>query len=215
MIGVFDSGVGGLCALKELRHILPREELVYLADRKNAPYGTKCRDELIRLCEADIARLIAFGAERVLIACCTASTVYPYLKEEYRRISTPIISPAAAVAAKLSRVAVIGTEATVRSGAFGVEIGRLGNTRVYEFAHQELVECVESGCRDGRTDEKCRSCLREVARQVESCGAEGLILGCTHFSHLSGELSRLLPDVRLISPATEGARALCASIYRK
>ena len=82
MIGVFDSGVGGYCAFRELRRLLPREDMVYLADRKNAPYGTKSEDEIIAFTKANIKRLREIGARKILIACCTASSVYNSLDEE-------------------------------------------------------------------------------------------------------------------------------------
>ena len=74
MLGVFDSGVGGLAALRELRRLLPFEDMIYLADKENAPYGTKTEDELVALVREDVKRLRELGAEKILMACCTAST---------------------------------------------------------------------------------------------------------------------------------------------
>lgn len=211
MIGIFDSGVGGLCSLTELCRLMPYENIIYLADRENAPYGIRSRSELIGLCNRSIGRLIDYGAELVLMACCTASTVHSYLDVRYREISVPIIAPTAAVAAKYSRVAVIGTAATVRSRAFSRQIGRISDSLVKEFAHQELVGHIEGGCRDGNITESCLACLIKIVEQVRSFGADALILGCTHFTHLIGELSALLPEVAMISPAHVGA----AEIYKR
>jgi glutamate racemase len=209
LTGIFDSGVGGLAAYFELRRLLPREDIIYLADRKNAPYGTKTKDELIALTKKDIKRLCDMGARQVLIACCTASTVYSELSEWERKIATPIISPASRVAAEGERIAVIATEHTVRSGAFGREIRKFSQaSEVFERAEQALVAMVESGSRDGRISDECEGEIRQIAEWVTDIRADTLVLGCTHFSHLESTLREMLPCVKIVSPAREGARAI-------
>ena len=213
MIGIFDSGVGGFCAYREVRRILPRENILYLADTKNAPYGTKSEDEIIALTRADIKRLKNAGARKILIACCTASTIYEKLDDEERQISLPIIKPAAEKAAKVGkRIAVIATEHTARSSAFGRLIGRFGGESVFEFAEQRLVSLVEGGCRDGRINEECKIELDRIKKKLLGLEADTLILGCTHFSHLEGEFQRRMPKINIISPAREGAFALIKEI---
>lgn len=213
MIGVFDSGVGGICAFSELRRLLPMEDIIYLADRKNAPYGTKTKDEIISLTRANIKRLVAMGSERVLIACCTASTIHGELSGAEREVSLPIIAPAARLAAHRGRrIAVIATEHTVSSHAFSREIGKISDCPIYEFAEQNLVRLVEGGCRDGRVSDECAHELSRISSAVRRVRADTLILGCTHFSHLEGELSRRLFGVRIISPAREGARELVKTL---
>ena len=216
MIGVFDSGVGGYCAFREIRRLLPREDMVYLADRKNAPYGTKSEDEIIALTKADIKRLKDIGATKILIACCTASSVYDFLDEDERKISLPIITPAARVASSGKKIAVIATERTVKSRAFSREIARFSASRVVEFPAQKLVALVEGGCRDGRINVECEAELNRIRGLVRESGADRLILGCTHFSHLEGELRKRC-GIRTVSPAREGARALVKMVntYRK
>ena len=209
MIGIFDSGVGGLTAYREVRRLAPRADIVYLADRKNAPYGTKGRDELIKLVKTDIARLRALGATDILIACCTASTVYPYLGEDERARTLPIIESAAQAAAGLERVTVIATEYTVRTSAFGRALReRSASVCVNEFPTQSLVKMVECGARDGKLSRDCEGYLYSIAKRVRDFGSDGLILGCTHFSHLENTLGNLLPEVKIISPAREGAHKL-------
>lgn len=209
MTGIFDSGVGGLAAYFELRRLLPREDIIYLADRKNAPYGTKTKDELIALTKKDIKRLCDMGARQVLIACCTASTIYSELSEWERKIATPIITPASRVAAEGERIAVIATEHTVRSGAFGREIRKFSQaSEVFERAEQALVAMVESGSRDGRISDECEGEIRQIAEWVTDIRADTLVLGCTHFSHLELTLREMLPCVKIVSPAREGARAI-------
>lgn len=216
MIGIFDSGVGGFSAYWTVRRMLPRENILYLADRKNAPYGTKSKDEILSFTKNNIKRLSAMGAERILIACCTASSLHNLLSEEEREISTPIITPAARLAAKVGeKITVIATNYTVESGAFGKEIRKFADRQVYEIAAQELVSLVEHGNRDGRLSPEGEAYLLSLGQRIRETEADTLILGCTHFSHLEGELKRLLPKVKIISPAREGAMEIVKKINPK
>ena len=214
MIGVFDSGVGGLTALFELRRLLPRTDMIYLADREHAPYGTKSEEEILLLAENCIKKLTAAGAERILIACCTASTLHSRLTEGARRITTPIITPAARAAQRISRgkIAVIATEATVRSHAFRRELLSIGRCEVTEYATQELVAMVESGASDEKplTSEQ-KGLLSRLLEPVRASRADTLILGCTHFPHLQRHIAAMLPDVKLVSPSLEGALEIAKS----
>lgn len=213
LIGVFDSGVGGLCAYYELRRMLPREDIVYLADRKHAPYGTKTEDEILAFTKENIRILKDMGASAVLIACCSASTVYHRLEAAEREISLPIISPAARIAAKNGRrIAVIATNHTVKSRAFSREIGLISDATVIEMAEQRLVSLVERGNRDGRIYPECIEYLAHLTERIRMVGADALILGCTHFSHLEGELLKRLSGVNIISPARAGAEEMVKKI---
>lgn len=212
MIGVFDSGIGGLTSARILREMLPNENIIYLADRKNAPYGTKTRKELISLVTKDIIRLKKYGCRLCLIACCTASTVYPYLDSEAQKISRPIITPAARLAAEGSRIAVIATAHTVETKAFSHEISKFADREIFEICAQELVSLVESGERDGRLTENGYKTVVKISGKIKSSAPDTLVLGCTHFSHLFESFSALLPNVRIINAAREGAIALCSEI---
>lgn len=208
MIGIFDSGVGGFNAFYELRRILPHADILYLADRDNAPYGTKTKEELISLVHSDAHRLLQLGADTVLMACCTASTVYSMLSEDVRRICVPIIEPAARASGGGSTT-VIATEATVRSHAFSREIRKIyENATVNEIPAQRLVTEVERGARTGHLTLAQSHYVDSLCADISDTGCDTLVLGCTHFSHLEGELSRRLPSVRIVSPAREGARAV-------
>ncbi len=216
MIGIFDSGVGGLASYGEVRRLLPSEDIIYLADRKNAPYGTKTKDELIPLIKEDIRRLTEMGAEKILIACCTASALHPHLSGAEREIAFPIIDPSAKVAAGLGgRITVIATEYTVASHAFRRAIlANRPTAEVTEISAQRLVALVEDGAADGMLDENSERTLTKAAKQIAESRPEVLILGCTHFSHLAGELSSRLGGVRIVTPATVGAREF-VKIYKK
>ena len=196
MIGVLDSGRGGLVAYKELRRLMPKSDITYLADRKNAPYGNKHPDEILRLTECGIRRLSDTGCEIILIACCTASTLHEMLPEELRNISIPIITPTARHCEKSRSVLVIATEHTVKSGAFSREIKRFSDASVREIPMQPLVSLIEWG-RD------TKGAIDEITKMCD--GFDTLILGCTHFSHLFGDLRARLPEVKILSPAHIGA----------
>lgn len=208
MIGIFDSGKGGLASFYTVREALPREDIVYLADRKNAPYGTKSKEVLIKLVTSDIKRLIDLGCRKILIACCTASTVYPYLDREARAASVPIIAPAARAVAG-GRVAVIATERTVRSRAFSRAIKENSpETEVFEIAAGELVSLVEEGGVDGcLTPVQSRTVMR-IRDKILAVRPDTLILGCTHFSHLEESFAGELYGIKIVSAAREGAREL-------
>ena len=199
MIGVLDSGRGGLVAYKELRRLMPRVDITYLADRKNAPYGNKSPGEILRLTECGIRRLSDTGCEIILIACCTASSLHNLLPEELRNISIPIITPTARLCRDSRSVLVIATEHTVRSGAFSKEIKHFSDASVREIPIQPLVNLIEWG-RD------TKGAVDEITKMCEGC--DTLILGCTHFSHLYDEFRARLPEVKILSPAHIGAREI-------
>lgn len=209
MIGIFDSGVGGLTVMTELRKLLPQADICYFADKKNAPYGTKTRRELIRLVKRDILRLKAAGADRILIACCTAGTVYEALPESMQTSAVPLIRPTACEAAAATvngKICVIATEATVRSKVFSSLLYKQSSVReVLEIPAQELVTMIESGMRDGKVTEHERVRLISLLAPVKRFGADVLILGCTHFPHIEKEISDILGGVKIISSSRAGA----------
>ncbi len=215
MTGIFDSGVGGMVALRELRRLVPSADICYYADRKNAPYGTKDRQTIRSLVMRDIDILSDAGADQILIACCTACTVYDELPEKYREIATPIIGAAARRAAQLTergRIAVICTYATARSHAFENEIRKI-NTSLTVTVHpsSELVRIVEEGARDGAVDSEARRIIESELFELRRSHSDVVILGCTHFSHIRKEIENIL-SVRSVSAAHEGARIMADKI---
>ncbi len=216
MTGIFDSGEGGRCALDILRRQVPREDLVFLMDRANAPYGTKSKEEIANLAEGNIMRLVGMGCERVLIACCTAGTVYPMLSGAARAFSLPIIEVTAKGAKEVSRggeIAVISTLATARSHAFKMA---LSGFSVTEFAAQDLVGYIDDGECDGSISPGVRDYLFGVISGATTNSTDTLILGCTHFHAVRGEIEKLLKemnkDIKIVSSAEEGALAMASEI---
>ena len=206
MIGIFDSGLGGLAVLNKLRQINKSVDITLLSDYKNAPYGTKTRERLISLVKDDIKILAERGAKKILIGCCTASSVYDRLSEKEKEIAVPIIVPTAMEALRQSRcgaIGVIGTKFTVNSHAFKNEILKLcPSARVFENEAQELVSLVESGRERARGT---RLALRSILKPLSDTGIDCLILGCTHFEWLRAEIESMIPKISVVSSPIVGA----------
>lgn len=217
MIGIFDSGVGGFTAMREVRRLMPAADICYLADIKNSPYGTKSTSELISLVENDIQRLCERGASRILIACSTASTVYPHLSEKSRDICFPIIKPTARRALEVSkskRIGVLATKRTVAEHAFKNEIEKISKCAyVYETEAQSLVGLVEEGECDGYASKRAKEEIKKVLKPIIAEDLDTLVLGCTHFPHLEKTISHFLRNVNIISCSCEGARNMCETIF--
>ena len=212
MIGIFDSGRGGIASLTVVKKLLPRVDIAYLADRKNAPYGTKSERELKLLVRRDIARLRELGAEKILIACCTASSIYYALSESEQVLCVPIIEPTAKYAASLSengRISVIATEATVRSGSFSRAIKRArAGAEVFELACQRLVGMIENLAKDDVIKEE----ILKISHKIRASGCDTLVLGCTHFSHAESIFRDVLGDIKIADSAAVGALAIADKI---
>ena len=211
MIGVVDSGMGGENTVTEIRRLYPGINILLLKDVKNAPYGTKSECELVRITEKNIERLTALGAETVLLACCTASTVWERLAPRYRERSIPILPSVADGVRALSecgRVALIGTDRTVSSCAFE---RLLPEMKIFKIAAQRLVSFVEGGERDGHVSRECREYLEALLAPLSEIGADTLILGCTHFPSLYATVSDIVKKYGIkytVSSSLAGARAL-------
>ena len=212
MIGIFDSGDGGLFALRELRRRSPNCDILFFADRKNAPYGTKSKNELIRVTTKGILKLLRAGADKVLIACCTASAHHAYLPTIIKEKSIPIIYPTsseAALATHNGRIGVIATKTTVSSMAFTKALSEFDSVNsVFESELQELVFKVDDGARDGLINYRQKLWLYQRLLHFKEKKIDTLILGCTHFGHLEREISYLMPNIRIINSAKEGAKEI-------
>ncbi len=211
MIGLFDSGLGGIATLQEIRKINPYIDIAFYADTKNAPYGTKRRDELVELAKRDIQILNDAGCEKILIACCTASTVYGELSDEEQRIAIPIINSTAEAAkaiTKNKKIGVIGTHRTIASDAFKRALRREGRFEIYQKETQFLVSLTEGGCNDNCISNREFRLIYDELKEFKTKNIDTLILGCTHFSLLKRVIEECLPTVRTVSSAECGAREI-------
>jgi glutamate racemase len=207
-IGVFDSGIGGLTVLKALTDALPGEDFIYLGDTARLPYGTKSNEVIIRYSKENTEFLLAKGIKMLVVACNTSSAVaLDAISSETMVPVIGVIEPGARAAVKASRngkIGVIGTEATIASGAYTRAIQRLGRrSEIYTRACPLLVPLAEEGWIDNEVAE------RTVAHYLESLkqsGIDTLLLGCTHYPLLRAMFAKVLgAGVRIVDSATATA----------
>lgn len=214
-IGVFDSGLGGLTAVKELRRILPNEDIVYFGDTGRVPYGTRSDETIIKYARSDMEFLLKHDPKRVLIACGTVSTVaLGLLKKEYSLPIDGVVDAAvrsAAKATKNGRIGVMGTQATIRSGAYErlLKAEREG-VETFSAACPLLVPLVENG-RLSPDDIVISTVVSEYLRDIKAAGVDTLIMGCTHYPLLEPVVAAFMGEgVKLISPGREAAALIAA-----
>ena len=214
MIGIFDSGLGGLTALKELHRLLPAEPLIYFGDTGRVPYGTRSAATIVKYAKQDAAFLLSQGVDAILVACGTVSTTA--LKELRESLPIPVIgvvdptAEAAVKATKNGRIAVIGTPATIRTGAFEAALrNRRDDIAVISLPCPLFVPLVEAGFTAPDCEITRLTCEHYLASIRES-GADTLILGCTHYPLLAPIIASVLPGVTLISSGAETAKATAA-----
>ena len=214
MLGLFDSGSGGLNTIRYIKKYFPSVDLVYKIDRENSPYGTKTQEKIIQITKNNIDDLMSRGAEKILIACCTASTVYDFLDVEYKSAAIPIIIPianAAMSASKAKRIGIIATDHTVRSHAFKKAMTGCSLT---EISAQELVAKIDGGLNDASVSQQDINYLADLIIPIANQNSDTLILGCTHFPALKNTFKRICADLgiqNVIDSAEIGAIALSSA----
>ncbi len=210
-IGVFDSGIGGLTVLRALAEALPGEDFIYLGDTARLPYGTKSAEVIIRYSRENTEFLLAKGIKMLVVACNTSSAVA--LDAIARQTIVPVIGviePGARAAAEVSRsgkIGVIGTEATIASGAYTRAIQRLRpDAEIYTRACPMLVPLAEEGWTDNEIAELT---VAHYLESLKQSGIDTLLLGCTHYPLLRPMFARVLgPGVKIIDSTTATAAAV-------
>jgi glutamate racemase len=210
-IGVFDSGIGGLTVVKALRDLLPNENIFYLGDTARVPYGPKSPETVQRYAIELADMLIKENAKSLVVACNTVSSVaLPALTKKFPVPVIGVIEPGARAALAASRnrhIGVIGTRATIRSGAYEKALRAAdGNVRVSSCACPLLVPLIEEGLlNDEVTD---RVILRYLEPLLKD-DIDTLVLGCTHYPLLTGAIARVLKrQMMLVDSAQNCARAV-------
>ncbi len=212
-IGIFDSGIGGLTVVRQIRQALPAENLVYLGDTARVPYGAKSPATVIRFACEDTAFLLGQKVKAVVVACNTASAwALPTLEREFGLPIFGVILPGARAALSVSRnrrIGVIGTSATVRSRAYEKTIvSRDQNACVFARACPLLVPLVEEGWINHRVT---REVLDEYLAPLLQEQIDTLVLGCTHYPLLKGVIQDAVgPSVGLVDSAET-----CAAYVRE
>jgi glutamate racemase len=209
-IGVFDSGVGGVSVLREIRLALPAEDLIYLADSAYTPYGDRPAAVITERSIAMLALLEREGVKAVVVACNTATGIA--VDALRARFAMPIIAiePAVKPAAARTRSGVVGvlaTTQTLASERFSKLVeAHAGGVRVITQPSPGLVERVESG---ELSTAATRSLVEQYVRPLVASGADTIVLGCTHYPFLSTVIQEVAgPAVAVIDPAVAVAKEL-------
>jgi glutamate racemase len=215
-IGVFDSGIGGLTVLKELLDHLPGESFIYFGDTARVPYGTKSGDTVRRFSRENVKFLLERGVKSIVVACNTASAeALPMLQREFSVPIVGVIEPGVRAAVEASgsgKIGVIGTAATIRSGAYQAGIASLREDADVAAAPCPLfVPLAEEGWVDHHVTEMV---AREYLKEFRNCDIDTLVLGCTHYPLLKPVIGRVMGSlVRLVDSAVETAREMKRVIH--
>ena len=210
-IGVFDSGIGGLTVAAAIQRLLPSEHIFYLGDTARVPYGGKSRSTVERYSIEIGGLLLAGSAKVIVVACNTASALaVPGMKEIFKVPVQGVVSPGAQAAAQSTRtgkVGVIGTRATIASGAYERAIRSLNpDIEVFSTACPLLVPLIEEGMFD---DDITRTMLSRYLEPMLSAGIDTLVLGCTHYPLLRATIAGVAgPGVALVDSAENCAVAV-------
>ena len=211
-IGVFDSGLGGLTCVKELRRLMPHENIVYFGDTGRVPYGSRSAETIIKYARQDAAFLNTFHPKAIVIACGTVSaTALEVLRQEYPDIPIlGVVDPTAQAAAAVSRngkIGLLGTEATIKSGAYERAVTALRpGAQVFPKACPLFVPLVENR-RCSVYDPVTRLVVQEYLDPLKREGVDTLVLGCTHYPLLRDAIADFMGDgVTLIDAGATCAR---------
>ncbi len=219
-IGVFDSGLGGLTAVKELLRILPGEDIVYFGDTGRVPYGSRSGETITRYAVQDVSLLLRQQVKAVLCACGTVSSVAgQLLRSQAPCPFFEVVRPAAQAAAALSasgRIGIIGTSATIRSGKFPPAVREFRpDAQVLALPCPLFVPLVEAG--HVRPDDPItRPAVELYLSPFKEAGVDTLILGCTHYPILAPAIHEFFGgSVALVDSGREAARAIREELERR
>ncbi|MGQ9675854.1 MAG: glutamate racemase [Chloroflexota bacterium] len=207
-IGMFDSGVGGLSVMREIRRLLSREDILYLADTAHCPYGTRTREEIQQLTGAIAEFLISQGAKLIVVACNTASVAsLPYLRAKFSVPfvgMVPAVKPAAS-ASQARRVGVMATNATFQGEMFDDLVQRFAaDVQVVKQVCPGLVHAVEKGELD---TVETKRLLAEYVQPLVEARVDTIVLGCTHYVFLRSDIEEIVgPAVAVIDSGQAVAR---------
>lgn len=211
IVGVFDSGIGGLSVLRELEKILPNEDFYYYGDSLNNPYGEKSDEELFEITSGVVDYLVNKGCRVIVIACNTATTrCMKYLREKYKDIIFVGTVPAIKVACDrdFKNTLVMATPATIESERT-MELIR-DNIRkdqnIYLVACPGLANAIEDN-----DQERIEEILKETFREYKDKEIDSIVLGCTHYPFIKEEILKEMPGVSLL----DGSRGVAMEVKRQ
>ena len=216
-IGVFDSGLGGLTGVRELRKRLPHEDIIYFGDTGRVPYGSRSPETILQYARQDVAFLLSKNVKCIMAACGTVSSTYP--AAEAAQLPVPylgVVDAAAREAAFVTRnrrIGVIGTAATIRSRSYEKLLRQLvPGVEITARACPLFVPLVEAGYVDHSEAGKqqiTKLVIAQYLTEVREAGVDTLILGCTHYPLLKSMIGEFMgPGVTLVDPAMTAAHHL-------
>ncbi len=222
MIGIFDSGVGGLSVFREIRKVLPEERYIYFSDNAHCPYGEKSKEYITDRARCITGLLISKGADIIVVACNTATAAaISTLRQEYDLPfigMEPAVKPAAAIT-KTGVVGVLATAGTLKADKYLSTRGKYAEeVRFVEHVGEGFVELVESGETHGA---KAEAVVRKSLLPLLEAGADTIVLGCTHYPFLSGTIAKTAAEavpcrqINVIDPAPAVARHLLEVMQEK
>ncbi|MFA5115740.1 MAG: glutamate racemase [Candidatus Omnitrophota bacterium] len=208
-IGVFDSGVGGLTVVKQLMKEMPNEDIIYFGDTARVPYGTKSESTIRKFSIENVLFLLNFNVKLIIIACNTSSAIgLPFLSKFFSVPIIGVIKPGAKAAIRVTRngrIGVIGTNATIASGAYEQEVRSINpSIKVFSRSCPLFVPLAEEGwANDGIVE----AAAKKYLSGFKGKGIDTVILGCTHYPLLKKAISKALgKTVKLVDSAEETAR---------
>ncbi|MFH1406860.1 MAG: glutamate racemase [Candidatus Omnitrophota bacterium] len=217
-IGVFDSGIGGLTVVRELIRELPNEDIVYFGDTARVPYGTKSKATILKFSLENVLFLSKFKVKLIVIACNTSSALaLQELKRNFRVPILGVIEPgarAAVLKTKNKKIGVIGTSATIASGAYEKAIKNIAKgARIFTQSCPLFVPLAE----EGWTDNKVADIVTQLyLKPLKNKGIDTLILGCTHYPMFKNVIKKALGQgVALVDSAQELAKEANALLRAK
>ena len=206
-IGLFDSGIGGTSIWKEIHHLMPSENTIYLADSRNAPYGQKSKDAIIALSMKNTELLLEMNSKIIVVACNTATT--NAIKELRAKYNVPFIGiePAikpAVTNSKTQTIGILATKGTLSSELFNKAVEFYQGTNIIEQVGHGLVELIENG---GIDSPEMDQLLRSYLIPMIEADIDYLVLGCSHFPYLIPQIKKILPPhIKIIDSGEAVAR---------
>lgn len=207
-IGIFDSGLGGLTTVKELRKILPSENIVYFGDTLRVPYGNRSPDTIKKYAIDDVNFLLSQDVKMIIAACGTVSSVATDLEKNLNVPFTKVIEPTAKAAfsvTKNKKIGIIGTSATIKTGSYKNELKKIdSNIEVFEKDCPLFVPLVENGFIE---DHVTTLVAERYLLPLKNQGIDTLILGCTHYPIIRSTIEKVMGyDVKIIDSGMETAK---------
>lgn len=192
-IGLFDSGIGGTSIWKEVNALMPFENTIYLADSKNAPYGLKCKEEIIALSCKNTEFLLENNCKIIVVACNTATT--NAIKELRAKYDVPFIGiePAikpAALQSKTQKIGILATKGTLNSELFHKSVANHPDVTIIEQIGHGLVQLIENGDMNSAEMEEL---LKSYLNPMMEKNIDYLVLGCSHYPYLIPQIKKIIP----------------------